>query len=280
MRSHTPALALMMSPCSIVVPHDDPGCHLTWLKPLSSSCPHGRAALCWTMPSIMDVPHLPLASVLEFLGVTVAPLLCSSALGLTPLCSIDRLEHDLRAASLLLHANHQNCFRRLLLPGLPRIHVVQTFLQLSARLVQLVSGPFLRLQDCSVFYPGFSELAHSASFFLQTFADCWTLDHILISALAMEPDDEPFDLIAYLAELDLPETFTRAWVAVNGGTHAAAELVALAAGLLEAGVYQVHFYPYNGATDRQPRLLLDFCVFGVAGAYAVEEPWVDPMGPS
>eukprot|EP00434_Breviolum_minutum_P001696 symbB.v1.2.001504.t1/scaffold82.1/size400680/14 len=43
--------------------------------------------------------------------------------------------------------------------------------------------------------------------------------------------DEPFDLIGYLAVLDLPETFTRAWVAVNSGTHAAAELVALAAGV-------------------------------------------------
>ena len=42
------------------------------------------------MPAIMDVPHLSLALLLEFLGVTVAPLLCSSALGLTPLSSIDR----------------------------------------------------------------------------------------------------------------------------------------------------------------------------------------------
>ena len=75
-RSHTPALAMMMSCCSIFVPHADPGCHLSWLKPLSFSCPHGRAAFCWTMPSIMDVPHLPLASVLEVLGVTVAALLC------------------------------------------------------------------------------------------------------------------------------------------------------------------------------------------------------------
>jgi len=251
--------------------------HLLWLKHLpflvlAVSLPF------WTMPTIMDVPHLSLALVLEFLGVTVAPLLCSSALGLMPLCSIDRLEHDLRAASSILHATHPTCFRRLLAPGFPRIHEVQTFLQLSARLVELVSGPFLRLQDCSVSYPGFSELAHSACFFLQTFADCWTLDEILLSALAMEPEDEPCDLIGYLAVLDLPETFIRAWVALNGGTHAAAELVALAAGLLEAGVYHVHFYPHDGATDRQPRLLLAFCVFGVAGAYAVEEPWVDPMG--
>ena len=137
--------------------------------------------------------------------MTVAPLLCSSALGLMPLCSIDRLEHDLRAASSILHATHPTCFRRLLAPGFPRIHEVQTFLQLSARLVELVSGPFLRLQDCSVSYPGFSELAHSACFFLQTFADCWTLDEILLSALAMEPEDEPCDLIGYLAVLDLPK---------------------------------------------------------------------------
>ena len=228
----------------------------------------------------MDVPHLSLALLLEFLGVTVAPLLCSSALGLTPLSSIDRLEDDLRAASLILGATHENCFGRLPGPGLPRIHAVQTFLQLSARLAQLVSRPFLRLQDCSVSYPGFSELAHSACFFLQTFADCWTLDRIVLSALAMEPDDEPFDLDAYLAELNLPDTFAKAWVAVNVGSHATAGHVASAAALLEAGVYRVHFYPYNGITDRQPRLFIVFCIFGVAGAYAVEEPWVDPMGSS
>ena len=60
-----------------------------------------------------NVPHLSLALLLEFLGVTVAPLLCSSALGLTPLSSIDRLEDDLRAASLILGATHENCFGRL-----------------------------------------------------------------------------------------------------------------------------------------------------------------------
>lgn len=62
------------------------------------------------------------------------------------------------------------------------------------------------------------------------------------------------------------------------GIHAAAGHVASAAALLEAGVYRIHFYPYNGTAERQPRLFIVFCIFGVAGAYAVEEPWVDPMG--
>ena len=169
--------------------------------------------------------------------MTVAPLLCSSALGLTPLSSIDRLADDLRAASLVLGTTHEDYFGRLPGPGLPRIHAVQTFLRLSARLAQLVSRPFLLLQDCSVSYPGFSELAHSACFFLQTFADCGPLDQILLSALAMDPDDEPFDLDAYLVELNLPDTFTKAWVAVNVGSHVTAGHVASASALLEAGVY-------------------------------------------
>ena len=122
-------------------------------------------------------------------------------------------------ASLVLGTTHEDHFGRLPGPGLPRIHAVQTFLRLSARLAQLVSRPFLLLQDCSVSYPGFSELAHSACFFLQTFADCGPLDQILLSALAMDPDDEPFDLDAYLVELNLPDTFTKAWVAVNVGSH-------------------------------------------------------------
>ena len=43
----------------------------------------------------------------------------------------------------------------------------------------------------------------------------------------MNPDNEPFDLDAYLVELNLPDTFTKAWVAVNVGSHVTAGHVAL-----------------------------------------------------
>lgn len=31
-------------------------------------------------------------------------------------------------------------------------------------------------------------------------------------------------------------------------------------------------------TDREPVVLLHFSVFGVAGAFVTQEPWIDPVG--
>lgn len=218
---------------------------------------------------LQALPSPSLCLLLDFLGVTVAPLLCSSALGLMPLSAVHRLEDALRAAHHILGSSFAP--PDLSIPShLLRVQDLLYFSSLSAALVQVISDPFLRLQDASMFVPGFSEMATSAYFWLQTWADTWSLAKTMSSTMMIGE---------HLAELHLPADYVSAWVALNDAC-AAGPTVALAAALLRAGSYTVAFYPWNVETDREPAVLLCFSVFGVAGAFVIAEPWVDPIGSS
>jgi len=230
------------------------------------------------MASFKALPSPSLCLLLDFLGVTVAPLLCSSALGLMPLSAVHRLEDALRAAHHILGSSFAP--PDLSIPShLLRVQDLLYFSSLSAALVQVISDPFLRLQDASMFVPGFSEMATSAYFWLQTWADTWSLAKTMSSTMMIEAQEVPLDLGEHLAELHLPADYVSAWVALNDAC-AAGPTVALAAALLRAGSYTVAFYPWNVETDREPAVLLCFSVFGVAGAFVIAEPWVDPIGSS
>ena len=108
--------------------------------------------------------------------------------------------------------------------------------------------------------------------------DTSSLAQTMLSTPLVEPTEEPLDLGGYLAELHLPDDYVAAWVAVNDGTCAQGAAVAAAAALLQAGCSSIAFYPFNVNTDRQPLVLMHFTVFGVAGAFVIQEPWIDPIG--
>ena len=67
--------------------------------------------------------------------------------------------------------------------------------------MQVISDPFRRLQDASMFVPGFSEMATSAYFWLQTWADTWSLAKTMSSTMMIEAQEVPLDLGEHLAEL-------------------------------------------------------------------------------
>ncbi len=257
------------------MPHDQ----LYWHSERSSRLKPARfpSPILDAMASVMAVSHHSLGLLLDFLGVTVAPLLCSSALGLVPLSALKRLDDDLRAAEHLLNSSFSSS--QLSLPSaFLRLRDLLYFLRLSKALVQVISAPFLRVQDTSMFVPGFTEMATSACFCLQTWADTWSLAQIVLSAKEVDPHEVPLDLEDHLAQLNLPHDYIAAWVAVNRGTCASGAQVASAAALLKAGSYNVAFYPWNVNTDREAVVLLQFSVFGVAGVFVVQEAWIDPVG--
>ena len=130
----------------------------------------------------------------------MAPLLCSSALGLVPLSAVHHLEEALRAAHKVLGSSfappHLSVPLHLL-----RAQDLLYFARLSAALVRVVSNPFLGLQDAAMFLPGFSEMATSACYWLQTWADTWSLSETMLSTMMIEPHEEPLDLQEHLDAL-------------------------------------------------------------------------------
>ena len=208
----------------------------------------------------------------------MAPLLCSSALGLVPLSAVHHLEEALRAAHKVLGSSfappHLSVPLHLL-----RAQDLLYFARLSAALVRVVSNPFLGLQDAAMFLPGFSEMATSACYWLQTWADTWSLSETMLSTMMIEPHEEPLDLQEHLDALHLPADYVSAWVVLNA-TCAAGPAVASAAALLRAGSYTVAYYPWTPETDREPVVLFCFSIFGVTAAFVIQESWVGPIGSS
>ena len=102
--------------------------------------------------------------------------------------------------------------------------------------------------------------------------------HVILQHSDICEDEPSFDLTDYLADMlavdnQFPELddFLAVWNQRNVDTAAFA-IVQPVATLLAAGNYETIFYPSDC-----PLLIISFSIFGVAGAFVAEEPFVDPV---
>ena len=152
------------------------------------------------------------------------------------------------------------------------------FLRHSKTLVELVTVPLRRLQSLHVYYPPFTEASEVGLLLVAGPCTHDSLLHVILQHSDICEDEPAFDLTDYLADMvdvdtQFPEfdDFLAVWAQRNVDTAAFA-IVHPVATLLAAGNYETNFYPSDC-----PLLIISFNIFGVAGAFVAEEPFVDPV---
>ena len=226
---------------------------------------------------LSGLPDL-LWAVVEFLGVSVAPVLCSAAMDLVPPLALEELPSRIAAVEQLLRILPASSS----MPGAAepsRIADLLRFLRYSKSLVELVTLPLRRLQSVPLFYPPFTEASEVGLLLVARPSAHQSLVKVILEHSDFGDDEPPFDLAEFLADmLDVdnrfPELddFLAVWAQKNVDTGAFPHVQAVVT-LLSAGTYETLFYPSDC-----PLLILTFNIFGVAGAFVAEEPFVDPVG--
>ena len=200
------------------------------------------------------------------LGLQVAPVFAWTAPFVTPLVVVAHARAQLELLEVLLETEVP-C-------GFTFFSRVRMYCALCSAAVAAVAAPLLAVAELDLFYPGMNEAAQG-HVFSATYRD--TTDAVGGLSMWVPPANQRLDLSDYLAlDLGLSSDPLEAWLELNAADNLAPVQDAIT--LLHRGAYAFSFYPRDCETDRAARCFLQFNVFGIAGALAIEEPEVDPAG--